>query len=359
LHLHASALVKRFDDFLAVDDVGFSLESGEFLSLLGPSGCGKTTTLRMIAGFSEPDAGRISLAGTDITNMPARRRNIGMVFQNYALFPHMSVSDNIAFGLKMRSVERAEASRRTRRALEMVQMEPYEGSRPAELSGGQQQRIALARALVIEPSLLLLDEPLSALDLKLREELREEISRITRELKITTVFVTHDQNEALVLSDKVAVMNRGRIEQLDTPENLYQRPATPFVARFLGGANVIEGDLIRSGRRLQLRVAPEVVFDLEPDRLVQEGGRIAVAIRPEEIALVDGGDPGSIGGVVRQSRYLGGTREYRVELDPQLTVNVRSAASSTATVGDRVTLHIPPSAVVALEGTDSAAETAR
>jgi putative spermidine/putrescine transport system ATP-binding protein len=349
LHLNATALVKRFDEFVAVDHVGFSLEEGEFLSLLGPSGCGKTTTLRMIAGFAVPDEGRITLAGTDITTLPARARNIGMVFQNYALFPHMNVADNVGFGLAMRRIGRAEARRRIDHALGLVRMDAYGSSKPAQLSGGQQQRVALARALVIEPKLLLLDEPLSALDLKLREELREEISRITRELRITTVFVTHDQNEALVLSDKVAVMNKGRIEQLDTPENLYQRPATGFVARFLGGANVIEGDLVTHNGTPCVRIAPDVMLAVGVlDHNAELRERIAVSIRPEAIETATDGRARTLNGTVRRRRFLGSTLEYEIAVDGGHLLTVRWNASTKAEVGEALGLHVPPAAVIQL-----------
>src|SRR5262245_40178610 len=239
--LEAHDLHKSFGAFAAVRGVSFTLRTGDVLSLLGPSGCGKTTTLRMIAGFEIPDSGRIVLKDRDITALAARRRNIGMVFQSYALFPHLSAAENVAFGLDSRRVGRAERERRVKRALEIVRMTGFEVRLPKLLSGGQQQRIALARALVIEPDLLLLDEPLSALDLKLREEMRDEIYRIVRELNITTVFVTHDQGEALVLSDVVAVMNEGLIEQMDTPHQIYRSPATRFVADFIDSANVLTG----------------------------------------------------------------------------------------------------------------------
>src|SRR5262245_8764559 len=234
-------LQKSFAGTPAVRAASFRIERGQVLSLLGPSGCGKTTTLRMIAGFEQPTGGRVLLGGSDITALPARKRNIGMVFQSYALFPHMSAAQNVAFGLEMRRIGRHDRERRVARALDIVRMSKLADRMPKQLSGGQQQRVALARALVIEPDLLLLDEPLSALDLKLREEMRDEIHRIVRELAITTVFVTHDQGEALVLSDLVAVMNEGRIEQLDTPVEVYRSPRTAFVAGFIGSANVIKG----------------------------------------------------------------------------------------------------------------------
>jgi len=356
VHLIAKSLVKRFGNFVAVDHAEFELEPGEFLSLLGPSGCGKTTILRMLAGFHQPDAGRIVLAGNDITSVPARHRNIGMVFQNYALFPHMSVAENVAFGLRMRRMKGAEIRRRVDSTLELVQMSGYHGARPTELSGGQQQRVALARALVIEPTLLLLDEPLSALDLKLREELREEISRITGELDITTVFVTHDQNEALVLSDRVAVMNEGRIEQLDAPEELYRRPRTPFVARFLGGANVLNGivtQIRQSGSTLDVGdgVTLDLAGNLEESAV---GSPLAVAIRPEALQPAAAGEITGLRAIVEKRRYLGSHDEYVLSAGTAGRLIMRLPAGDRHDVGDELQLRVPADAIVPLTPADKA-----
>ncbi|MEA2780352.1 MAG: putative spermidine/putrescine transport system ATP-binding protein [Rhodospirillaceae bacterium] len=307
--LIVSDLHKSFGDFQAVRGVSFELNEGDVLSLLGPSGCGKTTTLRMLAGFEQPTAGSIRLKGRDITRLPARRRNIGMVFQSYALFPHMNAAENVAFGLEMRNLGRAECQDRVRRALDIVRMASYADRSPKSLSGGQQQRIALARALVVNPDLLLLDEPLSALDLKLREEMREEIYRIVRELNITTVFVTHDQSEALVLANQVAVMNAGVIEQLDAPEQLYRRPQTAFVADFIGGANILRGR-IESGGHL-FEAANGLTFDL-PAHVADD--TVAVAIRPEDIKLNPASEDTKMAATVRRSRFLGNVIEYTLEL---------------------------------------------
>src|SRR6266542_3275578 len=230
---------------VAVEDVDLQVGAGEFFSLLGPSGCGKTTTLRMLAGFEEPSSGRILLYGRDMVGVPPYRRDVNMVFQHYALFPHMSVHDNIAFGLRYKKVPRDEIRRRVAEALRLVELEGREQRRPRQLSGGQQQRVALARALVNRPRALLLDEPLGALDLKLRRAMQLELKRIQREVGITFVYVTHDQEEALTMSDRLAVMNAGRIEQLGTPRELYERPATRFVANFLGTSNLFSGRLER------------------------------------------------------------------------------------------------------------------
>jgi putative spermidine/putrescine transport system ATP-binding protein len=333
---------KSFGTTHAVRGVNFSLSQGEVLSLLGPSGCGKTTTLRMIAGFELPSGGSIRLAGRDITHTSARHRNIGMVFQSYALFPHMTVADNVAFGLRMRGMGRVDRDERVRSALDIVRMSGFAGRAPKQLSGGQQQRVALARALAIRPDILLLDEPLSALDLKLREEMRDEINRIVRELKITTVFVTHDQSEALVLSDYVAVMNGGVVEQLDTPTRLYRCPETPFVADFIGGANVIKGAVSPTGG---FKADGEIAFPLPTEA---DGGVKAIAIRPEDIRLCAAKPQADLTGIVKQSRFLGGTTEYVVSLSPALALTVRNESYGTFKLGDRVNLDVQRDRIVCL-----------
>src|ERR1700675_5058798 len=236
-----SAVSKRYGAITALEAIDLTVYEGELLSLLGPSGCGKTTTLNVMAGFAAPDTGRVAIDGGDVTGEPAWRRGLGIVFQSYALFPHMSVADNVAFGLRERGVGKAEAAERVREALALVRLPGAADQRSHQLSGGMQQRVALARALVIRPRVLLLDEPLAALDRKLREEMRSELRDIQRTVDITTVFVTHDQHEALGLSDRVAVMNAGRIEQLGPPRDVYERPATRFVADFIGASSVLEG----------------------------------------------------------------------------------------------------------------------
>src|SRR3954454_21327616 len=233
-------VTKMFGAFCAVDDVSFDIREGEFFTMLGPSGCGKTTTLRMIAGFEEPTQGRILLQGRDVTYVPPARRNVNMMFQAYALFPHMTVWDNIAFGLQIKRVGREETKSRVEEAIRTVRLEGFEKRKPGQLSGGQQQRVALARALVNRPAALLLDEPLGALDLKLRKELQLELKHLQTQTQTTFVYVTHDQDEALTMSDRIAVMNDGVVEQIATPRELYERPATPFVADFIGTSNVVE-----------------------------------------------------------------------------------------------------------------------
>jgi spermidine/putrescine ABC transporter ATP-binding subunit len=285
--LQIQNLRKTFQDVVAVDDIDFEVNKGEFLSLLGPSGCGKTTTLRMIAGFEVPDHGAVWLSGEDITNKPPHKRNIGMVFQNYALFPHMTVDDNVAFGLKMRKVSKQETTERVKRALGLVQLSGLEHRFPRQMSGGQQQRVALARALVIEPQLLLLDEPLSNLDAKLRAEMRVELKMIQQKVGITAIFVTHDQEEALTLSDRIAVMDRGQIVQLDSPFQVYEHPAGSFVCSFLGQENFLPGEVVESGEdELTVKSDKGTILHVSPNPELKPGDRVLVMVKKERIKLV-------------------------------------------------------------------------
>ena len=277
---------KSYGDTLAVASLDLAIRPGEFFSLLGPSGCGKTTTLRMIAGFEAPDAGRISIDDEDVTFIPPHRRDTGMVFQNYALFPHRTVAENVGFGLRMRQVETVEIERRVARALDMVELKGLGGRFPHELSGGQQQRVALARVIVIEPRVLLMDEPLGALDKQLRQAMQFELKELQQAVGITLVYVTHDQEEALTMSDRIAVMNDGRLEQLASPETLYEQPRTAFVARFIGESNLLEGVADADGTSLQTSAGECVVLP-EPR---PAGTRLALVLRPEHLApAADGG----------------------------------------------------------------------
>jgi spermidine/putrescine transport system ATP-binding protein len=313
-------VTKRFGDVVAVAGVDLELDRGEFFTLLGPSGCGKTTTLRMIAGFERPSEGRIRIEGTDVADLPPHRRPTNTVFQSYALFPHLSVEDNVAYGLKRKKVPRAEIRERVASELERVGLAAEARRRPAQLSGGQQQRVALARALVNLPKVLLLDEPLGALDLKLRKGLQVELKRIQREVGITFVYVTHDQEEALTMSDRIAVMNRGRIEQIATPEEVYERPATAFVAGFIGVSNLMPA-VVAGPNSVRLDHGPAV--EVRSDGL-PTGERCHAVVRPEKLrietlgagaeAVSANGDTPRVEGTVESSLYLGTSTQVVVDL---------------------------------------------
>ena len=307
-------IVKRYGDVTAVAGIDLDIADGEFFSMLGPSGSGKTTTLRMIAGFETPTEGRILLGGKDVTGQPPFERDVNTVFQDYALFPHMSVGDNVAYGLVVRKVRRADRDRRVGEALEMVRLAGYEKRRPGQLSGGQRQRVALARALVNRPRLLLLDEPLGALDLKLREDMQIELKQIQAEVGITFIYVTHDQEEALTMSDRIAVFNAGRIEQVGAPAEMYERPTTRFVAGFVGTSNLISGDVAQAitGRRGTFTVRPEKIRLGEPD-------------------APSGGDEYAAAGRIRGVVYLGSDTRYHVALDAgvDLVVTQQNLATSS------------------------------
>jgi spermidine/putrescine ABC transporter ATP-binding subunit len=312
--LRLVGLAKHYGDVEAVAGIDLDVREGEFVTLLGPSGCGKTTTLGLIAGFFPPSRGEIHLKGRPVADLPAFRRDIGVVFQDYALFPHMSAADNVAFGLRMRRVPKAEIAQRVTSALDLVQLRGLGERRPLAMSGGQRQRVALARALVINPAVLLLDEPLSNLDLKLREEMRVEIASLQRRLGITTVFVTHDQGEALVMSDRIAVMNAGRIEQVGSPADIYERPATRFVAEFIGRTNLF-GATVTASRRLRMAGGAELGVAIPPS--LHDGDTVHVAVRPEAARLSSErtADALALRGTIRQILYLGSTLELRLELE--------------------------------------------
>ena len=289
-------LEKRFGGAAVVAGIDLEIAAGEFYSLLGPSGCGKTTTLRMIAGFEQPDAGRIRLGGADITALPPERRDMGMVFQNYALFPHRTVAENVGFGLRMRRTPKPDIVRRVRAALEMVRMTGLEDRRPSQLSGGQQQRVALARAIVVDPAVLLCDEPLGALDKKLRQQMQFELKSLHRRLGLTLVYVTHDQEEALTMSDRIGVMRAGRIVQSGPPSDIYDRPVDRFVADFIGDTNILSGTA--SGGSLTL---PGGWHSPLPG---PANGPVSIALRPERVRLVAPGD-GLVDAVVEEANFLG------------------------------------------------------
>jgi putative spermidine/putrescine transport system ATP-binding protein len=313
--LELAGVRKRYDSLVAVDDLDLALEAGEFLTLLGPSGSGKTTTLMMVAGLQQPDAGRITLNGVSVANLPPYRRDVGMVFQNYALFPHMTVRRNVAFPLEMRGTQAAEIARLVDEALALVKLPDHGGRLPRQLSGGQQQRVALARAMVYRPALLLMDEPLGALDRKLREQLQLEIKRVHRERGISVLYVTHDQEEALTMSDRIAVFNKGRIEQIGTPEELYDRPATRFVASFIGDTNLIEGRVLGvAGGICEIETAAGRIV-ASARTLLAAGAAVFVAVRPERVVLAPMQAAGAgLEGVITEQVFLGTSRKYVIRL---------------------------------------------
>src|SRR5215510_15096288 len=327
--VRVEGLSKRFHhrvkgDVWAVREVSLSVGQGEFLTLLGPSGCGKTTTLRMIAGFESPDAGQVWIGDRNVTALMANRRDIGFVFQNYALFPHLTVFDNVAYGLRIRSVERAEAARRVGEVLAMVGLARYEGQQPHQLSGGEQQRVALARAIVIRPRVLLFDEPLSNLDARLRVQMREEIRRLQKELSITAVYVTHDQEEAMAVSDRIAVMSQGVVVQEGRAEDLYHRPASAFVAQFIGRVNLLRGRVLERGGA---------------------GEAVRLAIRPEALGIeADGpGAAGEIAGRVVARTFLGEKVDYQVRVGEETLLVTRPDPGPVTLLaeGQAVRLRVP------------------
>jgi putative spermidine/putrescine transport system ATP-binding protein len=358
--LELDTVRKEFGDTVAVEGFDLAAEKGEFVSFLGPSGCGKTTTLRMIAGFELPSAGTIRIDGSDVTYRPPNRRNVGMVFQSYALFPNMTVADNIGFGLKVRGRGRDQIRQRVGELLDLIHLEGRGDRYPWQLSGGQQQRVALARALAIEPQVLLLDEPLSALDAKIRVALRHQIRAIQRQLGITTVYVTHDQEEALSLSDRVVVMSEGRIEQIGSPSAIYNFPATSFVASFVGTLNLLDSRVIDAGEG-RLAIEGQEVRTSKPITEGRAGDVVSVALRPESIRL-GGGTNGAnrltgpledisfLGSIVRL-RMRPGDGEAAISLD---TFNDPSL--SLPAVGETVTISFPPEACLVLARTSAVPE---
>jgi len=347
--LELQHISKRLGHLAVVTDLSLNVGKGELCCLLGPSGCGKTTTLKMIAGLLEPDAGRVRLAGEDITRMPPQRRNVGMVFQNYVLFPHLNVYDNIAYGLRRRREPKATITLKVAEALSLVQLDGYEERRVHQLSGGQQQRVALARSLVIEPRLLLLDEPLSNLDARLRATMRDEIRRIQRMLSITTIYVTHDQEEAMSIADRIVVMNRGLIEQIGSPREIYEQPSTQFVTDFVGRVNFLTGE-IAGGKLLILGKRFPISTKAWP-----EGTKIVCAIRPERVRIGDA-DASHVHATVKDATYFGAVVRYRVVVEGEaveLSVEVPSPQAIYAP-GLRVGLDLRPEDVHLFRVSDEA-----
>jgi spermidine/putrescine transport system ATP-binding protein len=343
-------VTKRFDDVLAVDDLTLEIPRGSFFALLGPSGCGKTTTLRMIGGFEEPNAGRILLGDIDVTGLPPYKRDVNTVFQSYALFPHLTIFENVAFGLRRKGVKGRQLAGRVRELLHLVGLEGLERRKPRQLSGGQQQRIALARALVNGPRVLLLDEPLGALDLKLRKQMQLELKRIQNEMGLTFVHVTHDQEEAMTMADAIAVMNQGRIEQLGTPSELYDRPRTAFVAGFLGVSNLLAGSVEGDAVRLE---SGDVI---RPASGMLDGrtGRVHVGIRPEKVRLTAAANGANgLSGRVHETAYVGVATQYVVRTDAgEVSVYVQNAAGGAPIAPDTpVALSWSPDSTFVVEPT--------
>jgi putative spermidine/putrescine transport system ATP-binding protein len=343
-------LTMRFGNVTAVDRLNLTLKEGELIAFLGPSGCGKTTTLRMIAGFETPSDGEIRFGDNPVQNLMPDKRNIGMVFQNYALFPHMTVEQNVAFGLEMRGLTKPEIEKRVAEILAKTQIGQLGKRYPRQLSGGQQQRTALARALVINPEVLLLDEPLANLDAKLREEMRFYIRHLQREFGITTIYVTHDQAEAMVLADRIAVIMNGILQQLDVPEEIYRRPASRQVAEFIGLTNFLRGKVVgRTEAEVEVETAVGVVRSAGAASLTT-GSEVLVSVRPESLHFTDAEGPNTVGGVVLEKSYLGNLVDYQVEVSPSMKLRVQADPAQKYVSGDKVRLKFAPGDAWAMPG---------
>ncbi|MBI4531917.1 MAG: ABC transporter ATP-binding protein [Candidatus Latescibacteria bacterium] len=348
-------ITKTFGDVTAVEDVSLSIEKGELFFLLGPSGCGKTTLLRVIAGFYQPDRGRLLFDNRDVTDLPPHKRNTGMVFQNYALWPHMSVWKNVEYGLSIRKIPDVEKHRRVGKALEIVQMEIYADRSPNQLSGGQQQRVALARALVIEPDVVLMDEPLSNLDAKLRMEMRAQIKRIHSEVGVTMIYVTHDQKEALSMADRLSVLRDGRVVQVGDPREIYNHPRSRFVADFIGETNFLQGTILKKDEEIVVETPVGQIVTENKDRLLK-GTHVTCSIRPEAISIVTEEVSGSesssgrtteqnrVTGTVESAMYLGETEQYLIRAVDGTAIRVieHHPGRRKANIGERVTLTFQP-----------------
>ncbi|RLG60002.1 ABC transporter ATP-binding protein [Candidatus Geothermarchaeota archaeon] len=355
VEIRTENLTKRFGKVIALDKVTLKIRHGELFTLLGPSGCGKTTFLRTIAGFEMPDEGRIFFDGVDVTDVPAHKRGAGMVFQNYALWPHMSVYDNIAYGLKLRKLPKEEIDKRVKEALRLVKLEGLEKRNPHQLSGGQQQRVAVARVLVINPRVLLLDEPLSNLDAKLRIEMRGEVKKLQRRLGITTIYVTHDQEEAMSISDRIAIMNNGRIEQIGTPMEIYFRPKNDFVADFIGQGTFMRGEVIEIGRWLKVELENGKIIHAipsDPTNPPKIGDKVLITIRPEsfKIGRIEGFnvfkckiDTVFFLGKFKRLRAESENYSFLIEVDPTMRVEA----------GDEITVSVSPDKTLAIKSSKS------
>ncbi|TIQ95146.1 ABC transporter ATP-binding protein [Mesorhizobium sp.] len=339
-----------YGKFVAVRDFSLSIRKGSFVTLLGPSGCGKTTILRSIAGLVDISGGQIMIDGRRVDDVPIYKRNIGLVFQSYALFPHKSVFDNVAFGLKYRNVPTPEIARRVGRALDMVRLPGSEKKLPSQLSGGQQQRIALARAIVFEPQVLLLDEPLSALDANMREEMRVEIKKIQKATGITAIFVTHDQEEALSMSDRIVVMNAGSVEQIGTPEEVYERPATAFVADFLGKANMLAGTVSRSDGQIAVTLAAGQTVNVMSPRPLAPGSKITVVVRPQKLSVGPAAGGNRLSGRVVSTSYLGGSAIYEIDFGGKTSIRANAPINGRIVrEGEIIEVGFDPSGCVLLD----------
>ncbi len=353
------AVSKFYGETVAVKDLSLEIEPGEFLFLLGPSGAGKTTVLRMIGGYEQPTAGIIEVGGRDVTRLPVEKRNIGMVFQSYALFPHMTVAQNVAFGLKMRKIGRSETAQRVAEALELVELDGLEQRYPRQLSGGQQQRVALARAVVYRPGLLLLDEPLANLDRRLRDTMRIELKRLQRRIGITTIMVTHDQEESLSMADRVTVLHQGQLEQIGPPAEVYSRPISPFVAAFIGEINVLKGEVLTlHGVSCRVRAA-NLEFEVPADEKTKPGQEVTVCLRAERLNLDKWAATGSEAGfkaVVEFVTYLGASTLYlvRPQDSPMLlkVLEPNAAGQALHSIGDEVRLSWSPESPICFFGTE-------
>jgi len=343
-------VTKRFQDVTAVDDLNLDIEAGKFYALLGPSGCGKTTTLRMIGGFEEPTEGTIYLGERAVTGLPPHKRDVNTVFQSYALFPHLTVFENVAFGLRRKGVKKAELGKQVEEMLRIVGLAGYGNRKPRQLSGGQQQRVALARALVNRPRVLLLDEPLGALDLKLRKEMQLELKRIQHEMGFTFVHVTHDQEEAMTMADWIVVMNSGRIEQLGEPAELYEHPRTPFVANFLGVSNLLPGVVAGPD---SVKLESGEVLHVSPSALDGRTGEVSVGIRPEKLHI-DGTGVNRLAGEIVERAYVGVSTQYVVKTPlGQVSVYVQGAGSHAP--GERLELSFSPEAAFVVDRSEEVA----
>lgn len=360
--IQAIEISKRFGSTQAVRTLNLDVEEGEFFSLLGPSGCGKTTLLRMIAGFESPSTGQLLVGGKDVSGVPPHKRPVNMVFQSYALFPHLTVADNVAFGLRSGAkVSNSEIKTRVSEALNLVRLGHLSERFPQQLSGGQQQRVALARAIINRPMVLLLDEPLSALDPQIREEMQSELARLQRELKMTFVMVTHDQGEALALSTRIAVFYNGNLEQVATPKEIYERPATPFVARFIGNTNLIDATAVTQQgehHKVKLPNQQEVTIASGTVHSVMPGSKVFVSVKPQDLSLSPDGNDGGFEATVKHRSYLGSATEYLVETNfgTELRITKSTSPDEVFGPGQKVIVKVDWDACILLKGSEIAAQ---